>query len=143
MTGARGRILIVDDDPDFSESVTVFLRAHDYDVAQATNGEEGLETARRHPPDLILMDVMMRERTEGFFTVQKIRRDPSLSDVPVFVVSSIYADVPGFRIDPGRAWLGHDEFFAKPVELDQLLGKIEEHLAAGEAVASEAGEEAP
>jgi DNA-binding response OmpR family regulator len=131
MSGVRKRILVVDDDHDFSESVTAFLRAHGYDVTQAYDGREGLEMARRHAPDLILMDVMMNERTEGFFTVQQVRRDRGLEHVPVFVVSSLYQDVPGFSILPGRSWMGHDEFFPKPIELDRLLAKIEEHVSVG------------
>jgi hypothetical protein len=51
--------------------------------------------------------------------------------VPVFVVSSLYQDLPGFRIQPGRSWMGHDEFFPKPIELDRLLAKIEEHVSVG------------
>jgi CheY-like chemotaxis protein len=129
MKGEGGRILIVDDDPDFVESVAAFLEAHGHEVVRARDGREGLELARRRPPDLVLMDVMMGERTEGFFAVQQLRREPALARVPVFIVSSLYQDVPGFRIRPDAAWTGHDEFLAKPLDLDLLLEKIAARLA--------------
>jgi len=133
VTETRGTILVVDDDPDFSESVTTFLRARGYPVLQARDGRQGMDLARRHRPALILMDIMMGERTEGLFTVQQLRRDPALGRIPIFVVSSLYTDVPGFRIRPEQGWMGHDEFFPKPVDLDRLLASVEAHLAAGAA----------
>jgi CheY-like chemotaxis protein len=124
-------ILIVDDDRDFSTALAAFLRVHGYRTLQAYDGAAGLKLARLERPSLILMDVIMEERTEGFFTVQELRRDPSLDSIPVFVVSSVYAKVPDFRIEPARGWLAHDDFFAKPVDLDQLLAAIRERLEAG------------
>jgi two-component system, OmpR family, response regulator VicR len=135
MSGERGTILIVDDDHDFSESLAAFLRAHGFRAVQAYDGEEGLRMARLERPDLILMDVMMSERTEGFFAVQQMRRDPSLDGTPIFVVSGLYTAVPEFRIEPSRGWLAHDEFFAKPVDLDALLAAIEAGLTAARAEA--------
>lgn len=129
MDGARGRILIVDDDRDFAESVAAYLGAHDYEVVLAGSGQEGLALARAETPDLVLMDIIMGERTEGFFTLQQLRRDPMLADVPVFVVSSLYEDVPGFRIRPDSDWLGHDEFLAKPLDLDRLLELVAAYTA--------------
>jgi DNA-binding response OmpR family regulator len=139
MTHTRGTILVVDDDPDFSASVATFLRVQGYEVLQARGGRQGLELARRHPPDLILMDIMMGERTEGLFTVRQIRRDPALERIPIFVVSSLYTDLPGFRIRPEQGWMGHDEFFPKPVDLDRLLACVEAHLAGSAAPGGEVG----
>jgi CheY-like chemotaxis protein len=75
------------------------------------------------------MDVMMEERSAGFFAIQEMRRDPELAGVPVLVVSSIYTEVPGFRIQPAADWLRHDGFLAKPVDFDQLLERVRELLA--------------
>jgi hypothetical protein len=57
--------------------------------------------------------------------------------VPVLVVSSIYTEVPGFRITPAADWLRHDGFLAKPVDFDELLERVQALLAprAAEAVA--------
>jgi DNA-binding response OmpR family regulator len=128
MSEHRRRILIVDDDRDFAESTAAYLRAHGLEVVQAHSGEEGLKAARLEAPDLILMDIMMEERTEGFFTVQQLRRDRSLKEVPIFVVSSLYSDVPDFRIEPDPAWAAYDEFLPKPVDLDRLMERIEARI---------------
>lgn len=139
MTEHRRRILIVDDDPDYAEATAAYLRAHGLEVAHAHSGEEGLQAARVRRPDLILMDVMMEERTSGFFTVQRLRRDPALKDVPIIVVTSLYSDVPDFRIEPDPGWAAYDEFLPKPVDLDVLMDRIDALLEkAGTAPAKEA-----
>ncbi len=125
----KRKILIVDDDSDFVEAVSFFLEQHGFTVLKAADGGQGLKLARVERPDLILMDVMMNERTEGFFTVQQIRRTPELAGVPVFVLSSIYEKEPEFKVAPQSGWLAHDEFLAKPVEMPQLLEKIRARLA--------------
>ena len=125
------KILIVDDDADFAEAVAAFLEANGYRVLQARDGSEGLRVAKAEHPDLVLMDIMMRERTEGFFTIQEMRQSPGLQDVPIFVLSSLYSQIPGFRITPEASWLAHDAFFPKPVDPPQLLEKIRERLAEG------------
>jgi len=129
MTTPKSRILIVDDDADFSEALSSFLEAHGFEVLRAVNGSEGLKMAKLDRPDLVLMDVIMRERTEGFFTVQEMRRTPELAGMPIFVLSSLYSQIPDFRIAPEAGWLAHDEFFSKPVNLPQLLERIQAALA--------------
>ncbi len=125
---SQKKILIVDDDADFAEAIASFLEANGYRVFQARNGDDGLKVAKAERPDLVLMDIMMRERTEGFFTIQEMRRTPGIKAVPIFVVSSLYSQVPGFRITPEASWLAHDAFFPKPVDPPQLLEKIRERL---------------
>jgi two-component system alkaline phosphatase synthesis response regulator PhoP len=124
----KKKILIVDDDADFTAALSSFLEANGYQVLQAQDGSEGLRVAKAESPDLVLMDVMMRERTEGFFTAQEMRRTPGLEKIPIFIVTSLYSQVPGFRISPEASWLAHDAFFAKPVDPVQLLEKIREFL---------------
>ncbi|HET7039945.1 MAG TPA: response regulator [Gemmatimonadales bacterium] len=125
----QGRILIVDDDRDFVESLRVLLEGADYEVRVAYDGREGLALARRERPDLILVDVMMDERTEGFFTVQQLRRAPETAATPVFVVSAVYARVPELQVPPDPRWTGHDLFIAKPVDGEALLRQVRETLA--------------
>lgn len=136
MSERTGRILIIDDDHDFSESTAAYLRAHGLNVEQAYNGQEGLKAARLHRPDLILMDIMMDERTEGFFTVQQLRRDRELEEVPIFVVSSLYTDVPDFGVEADPGWMASDEFLPKPVDPDLLLERIDARLAGDVGAAS-------
>jgi two-component system alkaline phosphatase synthesis response regulator PhoP len=125
---SKQRILIVDDDADVVESVSSFLEANGYQVLKAHDGREGLKQAKLERPDLIIMDIMMNERTEGFFTVQAIRRTAGLESVPIFVLSSLYEQVPGFRIPPDSGWMAHDQFFHKPVNMPELRDKIRRFL---------------
>jgi CheY-like chemotaxis protein len=74
------------------------------------------------------MDIMMGERTEGFFTIQEIRRDPALKDVPIFVLSSFCTRLPDFEIPSSGGWLAHDMFFAKPVDMVQLMENIQQRI---------------
>jgi len=128
MTSSSKKILIVDDDADFAEAVSFFLESHGYTALKARDGAEGLRLAKMERPALIIMDIIMTERTEGFFTVQEIRRTPELEDVPVFVATSLYSKVADFRVSPESGWIGHDEFFSKPVDLPRLLEKIRQYI---------------
>ena len=130
MTSGTRKILIVDDDRDFVEAVSAFLEAHGYEVLKARDGKEGLKLAKIAHPDLIIMDIVMNERTEGFFTVQEIRRTAELKAVPIFVLSSLYSQVTDFGIPPDSGWLAHDEFLTKPVDLPELLAKIQPRVGA-------------
>jgi two-component system alkaline phosphatase synthesis response regulator PhoP len=114
-------VLIVDDDPDYVNAISLLLESAGYRVLSAADGREGLEKAKLHSPDLILLDVMMTERTEGFFTLQEFRRIPGLSRIPVMIVSSIYTDQPIFRVSPEAGWLPADLFLPKPVDPARLL----------------------
>lgn len=127
--GPPATVLIVDDDWDFRESLGAYLEANGLRVMQAADGREGVRLAMAAQPDVIVMDIMMNERTEGLFAVQSIRRTPALKDTAVIVVSSLYADAAGFSISPERAWMGQDEFVAKPVDLPRLLERIQTHAA--------------
>ncbi len=127
------KILIVDDDVDFTEAISSFLGGRGYAVLRAQNARDGIRTARQERPDLIILDIMMTERTEGFFAAQEIRRIPELASVPIFVLTSIYERVPEFTVAPETSWLPHDEFFTKPVDLEALLGRIRGRIGGGEA----------
>lgn len=117
----RGTILIIDDDRDFVTAITHLLESAGHQVRSAPDGRRGYDMARAIAPDLILLDVMMTERTEGFFTLERIRDTPALRHTPVIVVSSIYAEYPSFRVDPDAGWMPADLFLAKPVDPARLL----------------------
>ncbi|HYK92085.1 MAG TPA: response regulator, partial [Acidobacteriota bacterium] len=79
------KVLIIDDDPDFVTAIESLLESAGFGVQRATNGRDGLRLAKASQPDLILLDVMMTERTEGFFALQELRRVPGLNRTPVIV----------------------------------------------------------
>lgn len=114
-------ILIIDDDPDFSQAVAHLFESSGHRVWMAENGRRGLQMAKTVRPNLILLDIMMTERTEGFFTLARIRNEPTLRETPVIVVSSLYADHPEFRVSPEAGWLPADLFLAKPIDPARLV----------------------
>lgn len=120
----RPTVLLVDDDRDFRESLGLYLGANGLHVIEAGDGAEGLRLAMAERPEVIVMDIMMNERTEGLFAVQSIRRTPELANTAVIVVSSLYSEVSRFSVSPERSWMGQDEFFAKPVDMPRLLERI-------------------
>jgi len=122
-------ILIVDDDADFVEATAAYLADQGFAVFKAYDGSEGLRIARLERPDLIVMDIMMTERTEGIYAVQAIRRVPELRTVPILVASSLYDHVPDFCIPPDERWLPFDRFLRKPIDPPRLLSIIREYLA--------------
>jgi CheY-like chemotaxis protein len=117
------KVLIIDDDPDFVTAIETLLESAGFEVRCASNGREGLRLAKAGQPDLILLDVMMSERTEGFFVLQELRRVPALSRTPVIVISSIYSEEPVFRVSPEAGWLPANLFLAKPVDPARLLAE--------------------
>ncbi len=118
------KVLIIDDDPDFVSAIQTLLESEGFGVLHAANGREGLHLAKTLQPDLILLDVMMTERTEGFFALQELRRIPALSRTPVIVISSIYTEEPIFRVSPEAGWLPANLFLAKPVDPARLLEEV-------------------
>jgi len=118
----------VDDDHDFVEAVACFLEANGFTVFRAHDGKEGFRLAKVERPDLILMDVMMGERTEGFFAIHEIRADPEIGRTPIFVLSSFCSRLPDLEIPVAGGWLAHDMFFPKPVNMAHLLEKIRQRL---------------
>jgi len=123
------RILLIDDDTDFRASVRALLEREGYQVLEEPAGDSGLLTARAARPHLILLDIMMRERTEGFFVLQEIRRTPGLADVPVIVSSSLYSEHPFFRVREDAGWMPADLFLPKPLRPQQLLEEVARLLA--------------
>ena len=134
MIAGNQRILMVDDDRDFVEAVACFLEANGFAVLKAHDGKEGVRLAKVERPDLILIDIMMSERTEGFFAIREIRSDPEIGRTPIFVLSSFCSRLPDFEIPASGGWLAHDMFLPKPVNTEHLLEKIRQRLGHAAAV---------
>jgi DNA-binding response OmpR family regulator len=118
------RILLIDDDPDFSAAVATYLEANGFTVVRAASGREGLALAARERPALILLDIIMDERTDGLFTEGALRDLPGLAAVPIVVVSSLYDAEAEFTVPPDRVWGANTAFVRKPVDPSDLLARI-------------------
>ena len=122
--GARKTILIVDDVPQNRQMQMQALSELGFEVAQASNGEEGLEQAAHLRPDLILMDVMMPVM-DGLEAIRRIRARPDLARLPVIAVSASSSAADETR----SLAAGASAFIAKPIRIDALLQAIGEQLA--------------
>lgn len=80
-------ILIVDDNPDVRLALSTLLEDEGYEVAEASDGDLGLDAARERKPDLILLDLMM-PRMDGFETLKELKKDETLADIPVVVLTA-------------------------------------------------------
>lgn len=138
MSAGKQRILVIDDDPDIHLAVKAILGLRGYEVVCCDNGRAGLESMRRDPPDLVLLDVMMATMSEGFHLLYEIRRDPALFRTPVVIVSSVGTDM-GFDYarEIGTEYLPADGFLEKPIDASRLTNFVAEMLARGRAAGSE------
>ena len=128
---ATGKILLVDDDPDFLDMHRAILQNHGYDVLTATSGHEGLERVRAEMPDLIILDLMMEKLDAGMALSQKIKAHPRLSSTPILMLTSISRDT-GMDFTPRTVEdlrkLKVDDFHTKPIKGKTLLEKVEKLL---------------
>jgi len=116
----KGSVLVIDDDPDFSEVVRIALQAGGFAVRTAANGDEGLARMREQKPDLVFLDIIMVSPTEGIYVSEVMSEDPELRDVPVVMVSSII-DSPYAAQFPQDRYLHTRMFLNKPVSIPKLL----------------------
>jgi two-component system alkaline phosphatase synthesis response regulator PhoP len=116
------KILVIDDDPDFVDSVENLLEAKGYQVVSASNGKEGVEKARVEKPDLILLDVMMNTKDEGFNVARQMHQIPEIKDTPVVLVTGVRREMNlPFGFEPDETWLPVRQVLEKPVKSEILL----------------------
>jgi CheY-like chemotaxis protein len=131
--GAEGaamkRILCIEDDQDILESYKAILHGAGYEVDTAVDGEAGLARAHERKPDLIVLDVMMKEATEGFHVAYRIRSDPSLKFTPILMLTAVSSEW-GMKFDKDKdgAYLPVDAFVDKPVAPNSLLSAVKRLL---------------
>ena len=117
------KILLVDDEPDFIETVQFFLEANEYQVFTATNGEEAVEKTAEEKPDLILLDIMM-PKMDGLAACQILKSDKNTRSIPIIMVTA-----KGNREDIAQAArAGANSYIMKPFNLINLADKIQEGL---------------
>jgi len=124
------KILIVDDDPDVRHGMHVRLKANHYDTFFASDGLSSMAEARKHEPDLIILDLGL-PAGDGFVVMERLKKMASLAEIPIIVVSA--RDV---RANQERAIkAGAKAFLQKPVDNAELLAVIRQAL--GESVPRE------
>lgn len=113
------KILLVDDDADILEIVGFNLEAEGYQVIKASNGKDGVRTAKKEKPHLIILDVMMPEM-DGIEACENMRKLPELQNSIITFLTARgedYSQVAGFDV-------GADDYITKPVKPKVLVSKV-------------------
>jgi PAS domain S-box-containing protein len=112
-------VLVIDDDATSREALLEILQDEGYEVLTASGGEEGVEAARRHRPDLLLLDMMM-PGIDGVEVIRQIRSEPELQRVRIIALTG---DVTRARLQ-NVFDAGADRFVAKPFRIPDLLDSV-------------------
>jgi DNA-binding response OmpR family regulator len=126
LTAPRGsapmaKILVVDDDPDITFAVSLYLKREQHEVRTAASRAEGMEAVTAFSPDLIILDVMMEQPDDGIAMAQDLRR--SGSTIPIIMLTSV-GQVTGMSYGRDSDLVPVEVFFEKPVRPDDLLKAV-------------------
>lgn len=123
MENSDYKILLVDDESDILEFLSYNLKKEGFQVATANNGKEGIVTAKKFLPHLIILDVMMPEM-DGMETCEKLREMPEFSDVLITFLtarSEDYSQIAGFEA-------GADDYINKPIKPKVFISRVKAML---------------
>jgi DNA-binding response OmpR family regulator len=115
----RENILIVDDEPHLALLLAEVLAEAGYDAHAIDNGHDALETVRRDPPDLMLLDVQM-PGLDGFEVATRLKADPATASIPIIMLSAMAGR--GARVIGLES--GAEEYLAKPFDRVELLARV-------------------
>jgi len=117
------KILLVDDEKDLVETLTLRLEANDYEVIPAYDGQDGLEKARKGKPDLIILDLML-PKMDGYKVCRMLKFDEKYKNIPIIMFTA--------RVQESDKKMGEEvganAYITKPFEPQVLLTKIKELL---------------
>jgi DNA-binding response OmpR family regulator len=121
-----GKILVVDDDPDILDAVTMILESQGYQVFTARDGIEGLATLKAENPDLMILDLMM-PKMDGFAVCKELQ-DPRWSkykNIPILILTSVREEASRrrYELETGLE-LDVDDYVEKPMSPDVLLERV-------------------
>ena len=122
-------ILVVDDDPDLVETVSMNLESKGFAVGKAYDGVEAEESIQEKRPDLIVLDVMM-PRKNGYELCDQLKNDAAMKDIPILMLTAVGSAVgsTGYTHQDGMQLLA-DDYLAKPVDMDQLAEMVSDLLS--------------
>jgi DNA-binding response OmpR family regulator len=120
-------ILVVDDDPDLVEAVSMKLEAKKFRVAKAYDGVEAMDRINEEKPDLVILDVMM-PRKNGWDVCDEIKNSDALKDIPVVLLTAVADSVKttSYTHHNGKTTLA-DDYIPKPIDLDELMEIVTDH----------------
>lgn len=127
---AGEKILIVDDDEDFTIATSTILEANGFEVRVAHNTTDGQKAVDADKPDLILLDVMMEHMDDGFNLCRSLKSAEATSSIPVIMLTGVTGKT-GLKFSPktDAEWLPADDYLDKPVDPEALLKRLRKLLA--------------
>jgi DNA-binding response OmpR family regulator len=117
-------ILVIDDEREFADLMSLRLAAHGFRVLTAYGGREGLALARQEQPDLILLDVMM-PTMDGGEVAQAVRADEAIASTPIIFLTAIVGED---QVARSGGTIGGDLFVPKTRSHTEILERIRERL---------------
>jgi len=120
------KILIIDDDADFTEAVSRVLQAKKYKTISASGGRQGFIKAQEKGVGLILLDVMMTYKTEGFNVARQLKQSSITKDIPVVLITGIRKELNlPFGFEEDDEFLPVETVLEKPLKPKLLLQIVE------------------
>jgi len=119
----RKKILLVDDEKDLVETLTFRLKANNYEVIPAYDGQDAFDKAKNEKPDIIILDLML-PKMDGYKVCGLLKADARYKDIPIVMFTARAQDSDRKTGEE----VGADAYITKPFEPQVLLGKIKELL---------------
>jgi CheY-like chemotaxis protein len=121
-------VLIVDDDPDLVETVSMILESKGYEVGKAYDGIEGEEAVKKRQPDVLVLDVMM-PRKNGYQLCKELKANPATRGIPVVLLTAVGEAVPTTTYSHAEGMaVEAEDFIPKPVDAATLVEAVERLL---------------
>ncbi len=126
------RIMLIDDDDDIIDSMTMILEDHGFEVTSKKDTADIVRAVLAAEPDLVIMDIMFPEDPQaGFIAMRQLRADAIAAHIPILVLSAVnQRRGMGFKMDDhlDEEFLSMNDFMEKPLEPKALLAKVSEML---------------
>jgi DNA-binding response OmpR family regulator len=121
-------VLIVDDDPDLVETVSMMLESKGYEVGKAYDGIEGEEAIKKRRPDVLILDVMM-PRKNGYQLCKELKSNKWTQDIPIVLLTAVGEAVPTTTYSHAEGMATEaEDYIPKPVDAKTLVEAVERLL---------------
>lgn len=118
------KVLVVEDNDNNMELISFMLKSSGYEVLQAFRGQDGIDLARTHKPDLILLDIQLPD-IDGTVVLENLRDNAKTADIPVVAVTSYAMTGDSKKLLNA----GCDGYIEKPIEPELFISQIEHMFA--------------
>jgi two-component system cell cycle response regulator DivK len=123
--GAGKKILVVDDKEENRRLLRKILVLHAYIIIEAATGEKAIELAQTERPDLILMDIRLRDGIDGIEATRRLKKLPSVANIPVVAITaSVSPEDMQRALDTGCSG-----FIRKPIDIDEFPKQVAQYIS--------------